>query len=249
MKTAPPLPDESAGAEVISPDHALVAEVRTYDTASAMPYLAWHHHSKYLTNDSEHYRLLMREARRVPPETPIVDIGTHIGASALVLALARGGREAGAAEVVTYDVTDHLRARRAGKQQPQQQQLCAKDVPPEKGVLRFVIGDAVEDLETLVVERGALLIVLDTNHDGKFERRVYETLCALRYRGLLILDDIRLNENMRRFWRSIPHKRVDATAAGHWSGTGVVVFDPSAVDFPGSVSDAAAPAKNDLVKQ
>ena len=39
-----------------------------------------------------------------------------------------------------------------------------------------------------------------------------------------MLDDIKLNDEMRDFWSNIKEEKWDITSKGHWSGTGLVNF-------------------------
>lgn len=68
------------------------------------------------------------------------------------------------------------------------------------------------------------LILVDTFHDGKFEQEVYNYLVDNNYKGLLLLDDIYLNDEMKAFWGGIENKKQDLTYIGHYSGTGIVYF-------------------------
>lgn len=68
------------------------------------------------------------------------------------------------------------------------------------------------------------LILLDTFHDGGFEKKAYNYLCENGYKGVLILDDIHLNQEMDEFWSEIFHEKEDVTEIGHYTGTGIVYF-------------------------
>lgn len=68
------------------------------------------------------------------------------------------------------------------------------------------------------------LILVDTFHDGTFEREVYSYLEANNYKGILLLDDIYLNAEMKSFWVDIDLPKQDLTYIGHYSGTGIVFF-------------------------
>jgi hypothetical protein len=85
------------------------------------------------------------------------------------------------------------------------------------------------------------LILLDTAHLPRtvpFEREFFRRLQAIGYRGLLLLDDIHLNDEMKEWWRELqagaegppgadggpPYRAYDVTAVGHTSGTGLVDF-------------------------
>ena len=65
---------------------------------------------------------------------------------------------------------------------------------------------------------------LDVNHDGKFEKIFYEHLKEINYKGLILCDDIYLNEPMKRWWNDIEEEKYDLTYKGHWSGTGLIYF-------------------------
>ena len=85
----------------------------------------------------------------------------------------------------------------------------------------------------------ARFVLLDTLHEPEAHPFEYEFLALLgrrNFRGLLMLDDIHLNAEMRRlwdalYWGKVPglplHKYAlyDATAVGHFSGSGLV--DPA----------------------
>ena len=54
-----------------------------------------------------------------------------------------------------------------------------------------------------------------------------EELKKIGYKGLVLLDDIKLNEQMKYFWNDISEEKLDISDYGHWSGTGIFNFDPS----------------------
>ena len=87
--------------------------------------------------------------------------------------------------------------------------------------VEFRIKDATEDHDELLASP---LILLDTAHDGVFERKVYSLLVEGHYDGLFMLDDIYLNPVMQGFWDRIGLEKIDLTPLGHWSGTGLVRF-------------------------
>jgi hypothetical protein len=68
-------------------------------------------------------------------------------------------------------------------------------------------------------------IMLDTFHDGTFEKVFYEFLLSTNYKGLLFLDDIHLNDEMEYFWNSITQEKYDLTKIGHSTGSGIVIFE------------------------
>ena len=173
-------------------------------------YTDWHRNSRFLTLPAgrEHYRLLAHLAMQTPPGSTIVDIGTYLGMSAAALSKNES------LHVVTYNLQD--------------------DIPDDvlsikhKKNISTVIGDCLSDKEVLM---RAPLIVLDTNHTGDFERKCIETLVDWGYRGIVVCDDIALNDAMKVFWQWVPLQKIDLTHVGHWSGTGAIVFDPDHVNL------------------
>mmetsp|Transcript_75598 Transcript_75598/g.177510 ORF Transcript_75598/g.177510 Transcript_75598/m.177510 type:complete len:111 (+) Transcript_75598:37-369(+) len=88
--------------------------------------------------------------------------------------------------------------------------------------VHFHVGDVLVDAPAMLLD--ADLIMLDTDHDGKFEAEAYRFLQTYNFSGLVILDDIYLNREMDRFWASVKEPKVDLTDVGHSSGTGLVMF-------------------------
>ncbi len=153
----------------------------------------------------EHYRLLA--ALSAHPSVQIaLDIGTFRGCSALAMA------SCPKTAVVSFDVEDRL---------------GLGFVYRENGLdptnIRFIIDDVLKDEYRKLIQLSTLILV-DTNHDGVFERKFYQHLVDLEWRGWLVLDDIQLNDEMRSFWGSITLPKDDMTYVGHWSGTGIVYF-------------------------
>ena len=72
--------------------------------------------------------------------------------------------------------------------------------------------------------RKTRFIFLDVDHDGLYEDKFYSFLNSIEWKGILVLDDIHLNEPMKNFWNGISQEKYDLTQIGHWSGTGLVVF-------------------------
>ena len=50
-------------------------------------------------------------------------------------------------------------------------------------------------------------------------------LKTINYLGVLILDDIHLNKEMKFFWENINEDKLDISVFGHSSGTGVVFLN------------------------
>jgi hypothetical protein len=87
----------------------------------------------------------------------------------------------------------------------------------------FIIDNVLNGNYNSVI-LGSKYIMLDTYHDGTFEKEFYDHLVSINYKGYLLLDDIHLNFEMERFWGSITKEKYDITNIGHSTGTGVVYF-------------------------
>lgn len=124
----------------------------------------------------------------------VYDIGTYKGSSAIAMSSAK--------KVVSYDI-ENLR------------QLVKK---PKN--VTFKIGEAMEDKNILKAD----VIYLDTYHDGVYELKFINFLREGSFKGVLIMDDIRLNRDMLRLWYSIKEHKEDLTDIGHMTGTGIVYF-------------------------
>lgn len=125
-----------------------------------------------------------------------IDVGTYWGLSALAMSSAK--------EVYSFDVAK-LRHKTI-------------DFPTN---IKFSLDPVLDNPDLL---RKADVILLDTYHDGEFESLFYQTLLEIDYKGILLLDDIFLNDAMKRFWNSIETDKQDITHLGHYTGTGKVVF-------------------------
>lgn len=72
------------------------------------------------------------------------------------------------------------------------------------------------------------IIFIDAWHLGALERHIFNMLRDAAWHGILIYDDIDLNQPMHDFWASVvPNrylKKLDATAIGHHTGTGIIEF-------------------------
>jgi hypothetical protein len=87
------------------------------------------------------------------------------------------------------------------------------------------------------------LMSLDTHHlpySVPFEREFFARLVQSGYRGILVLDDIHLNPEMKKWWQELQggqqihnYHCFDVTAIGHSTGTGLV-------DFSGKVEIVSA---------
>jgi hypothetical protein len=150
----------------------------------------------HIESGKEHYRLLMYLSTLFTNET-IFDIGTNKCMSALALSFNKTNR------IKTYDIVKLL---------------------PENPIvdnIEYIIGDSTKDEDL----KKCPLIFLDVDHDGLYEDIFYNHLKSINWSGILVLDDIHLNDEMKQFWNQIDEEKYDITPIGHWSGTGLVYFN------------------------
>ena len=90
--------------------------------------------------------------------------------------------------------------------------------------INFIIDDIMnKKYRPIILE--SKIIVLDTYHTGTFEKTFYDYLKEINYKGILLLDDIKLNNEMVEFWNLITEEKDDITHIGHITGTGIVYFN------------------------
>jgi hypothetical protein len=188
----------------------VVPALDSIDLKDLWVYANWHSFFQFFNNKAgdEHYRLLSNFSWQFPPNTVLADIGTSGGFSALALAHNPN------VKVITYNIEDGI-----GKQ------VCSmydkKNIEP-----RF--KNCIEDIDELVK---CPFILLDTAHEGGFERELITALMCSNYKGVVMCDDIYLNRAMIDFWNWVPLKKMDVSEYGHWSGTGIILFDPASVNI------------------
>jgi predicted O-methyltransferase YrrM len=156
--------------------------------------------------EEEHYQLLAYLSSQLPSGSKVADLGTFQGASALALAYNPE------VNVYTYDIDN------------------SKHIKFEMFKnIHFKQANCLECVEEFL---DAVLIMLDLDpHDGIQEQLLLQELSKHQYKGIMICDDICLNSQMDEFWKNIKLRKFDITKYGHYSGTGVVVFDKNAIDL------------------
>ena len=158
-------------------------------------------YQEYYKNISskEHYRLLTYLSNSFNNVT-FIDIGTLKGSSALALSTNKQNK------VYSFNVSNQLELNKL----------------PEN--VEFVIDNIINGKYDEII-LSSKFILLDTFHDGSFESEFLNYLKKLKYIGVLILDDINLNNEMRFFWENIKEDKTNISNIGHSSGTGVVFFN------------------------
>lgn len=164
-------------------------------------------HRGYFLDEAgrEHYQLLAYISKRQKKGAVVCDLGTYKGLSALALAYNKH------VEVHTYDPSDIA---------------LYKRIPEEVDNITFHEMKAQDDIDFIAK---ADFIFLDVDpHDGDQEIEIVELLIKKGYEGMILCDDIHLNENMKRFWKWCENcdniSTYDWTDLGHSTGTGCIVL-------------------------
>lgn len=183
------------------------------DLTSLHQYLAWNpQYLQYFSQKAgqEAYKLLGYISMH--SNGVITDIGTQFGSSALALSLNDQ------VTVETYDKLKHI---------PDNNQVQTVVNKPN---IKYKVLSA-QTILSKIAESTVVYLDINTN-DGSEELKIINKLEELKFKGLLIIDDIKLNTVMENVWNSVPKhlKKIDVTEFGHWSGTGIVVYNPQYID-------------------
>ena len=156
-----------------------------------------------------HVKLFAYLSKQLPDFSTVLDLGTLYGQSAL------GWAYNPKVQVITVDIEDHVAENQGYKTREN---------------IKFVKGNAINLVDTYL--DNTLVVFIDVApHDGLQEQDIISILEEANYRGIVVLDDLFYNDEMRTLWNRIEgYKKIDVTKFGHWSGTGIVIFDESYVD-------------------
>ena len=146
----------------------------------------------------EHYKLLAYISQQYD-NSLLLDIGSYKGCSALALSYNKSNI------IKSFDIVNSVNL---------------AEIPD---TIEFLLGDITDDQYVDMI-LSSPFIMLDTAHDGSFERKLHSHLQNINWKGLLLLDDIYLNNEMKEYWQSITEDKYDVSKYGHWSGTGLVYF-------------------------
>ena len=161
----------------------------------------------YLLPGREHYQLLAYLSTKFEGQT-ILDIGTHFGSSAHALAFN------GSNHVHSFDIQDRVSPAR-------------RLAPNISFHITNLFDPATRDQWKVRILAAALIFIDIEPHDGRPEFEFIQWLKANRYQGIVVLDDIWYFKSMRNnLWFQLDLPKLDVTHIGHWSGTGIVMFDP-----------------------
>lgn len=159
----------------------------------------------------EHYRLLATLASKLT-NSLILDIGTHMGSSALALSVNPTNR------ILSFDI---------------QRKTPLRDLPNVSFELADLWDPDVRTFWEPTILKAAMIVLDIDPHSGTPEYEFYQWLKSKNYRGLLVLDDIWYFKGMRdNFWLKVPAAdKLDISPLGHFSGTGVIAFQPQPFQF------------------
>lgn len=174
-------------------------------------YVSWHHVNAWFpqTPGENHHCLLAYLSSQLPNGSLVADLGTQSGASALAFAYNPK------VQVYTYDIANHI----------PDGVTSFTSVPS----IHRVMGSCFDHIDSYI---DAKIILLDISpHNGSDERHMVSMLLQREYKGLLVCDDIYAFPSMKSFWDEVRLKKYDVTSYGHWSGTGIISFDPKTIDI------------------
>lgn len=150
-----------------------------------------------LNAGKEHYKLLAHIST-LYNDALLYDIGTYRGCSAVALSYNSKNR------VKSFDIGN----------------FRAIDSNPDN--IEWHLGNFLE--QPIEEIHSSPFIMLDIDHTGVTEQQILDFLLENQWKGMLLLDDIYLNEAMKNFWKNIKQNKYDLTHMGHFSGTGLVVL-------------------------
>jgi hypothetical protein len=165
----------------------------------------YQHDEFFGKSGKEHYRLLSYFSS-LHSNVHIIDIGTHMGNSALALSFNKTNT------VHTFDI-------------------IKKDLNPyitSQTNITFHNDNIFEEKEkykALILNSPFIFLDVDP-HNGQMEYDFFNYLLSIEYNGFMICDDIWYFKDMRdNFWNKIDSSlKCDMTNFGHWSGTGIIQF-------------------------
>jgi hypothetical protein len=194
----------------------------------------------------EHYKLLHYLSMLVP-KSIVADIGTRYCTSAFALASELSNK------VHSFDLPgdDQFEAniRELGLQMTPHEYLnhfpnikfwktnIMNDRVAQKAMLANILNDP-DALKVLIASKVVLLDTLHFPETKPFEVAFIERMVSEGFSGIMVLDDIHLNAEMKRFWSSCVSGKLselgrwnayDVTDIGHATGTGILDFSKKLV--------------------
>lgn len=160
----------------------------------------WYRQYYHLQAGQEHYRLLSYFATQYNYEI-LTDLGTNRGASAVALSVNPSNL------VYSIDIEN------------------VKEGESLPSNCEYAIGNILWNTDIFDRVLNSRFIMMDIDHEYHNEIQIYRRLAEREWKGIIVCDDIHLNDPMKRFWDEVSHPKLDITKYGHISGTGVIVMD------------------------
>ena len=184
-----------------------------------------HDKETYYGFGQEHYRLFAGISCQCDNKK-ILELGTHNGKSAISLSY---GKIIGKNITInTFDIINLL---------TDKCKLFFNNYSINYKLENLFDNDNREKNKNFILSHDIIFIDIDP-HNGILEYEMYLWLKNNSYKGIIIYDDIKLGLNhsangyektthkMSDFWDKIDaNEKIDITHLGHWSGTGVIIFD------------------------
>ena len=152
-----------------------------------------------LAPGNEHYRLLSYISNKYNRIT-ILDIGTFKGYSAFAFSSNENNI------IYSIDIND-----------------CNPSIIDIPSNIEFLTGNIMDSKYDHLIDKSSIILI-DINHDGDSEKLIIDKLDDIGYNGVVLMDDIYLNSNMKLLWESITHIKYDITHIGHVTGTGLIYY-------------------------
>jgi predicted O-methyltransferase YrrM len=157
-----------------------------------------------------HYHLFANISKQINDKT-IIDLGTYRGFSALAFSYNNSNK------VSTFDLEEDYAYRHHTLFQDQK-------IKGKENIEYFYEDIFREDMMDDIKEKilNSNIIFMDAgDHKGKnMELFLIKLLKENNYQGLVIWDDIKLNDDMKFVWNTLKDEKIYTTDKGHWSGTG-----------------------------
>lgn len=189
-------------------------DIDKVDLSHLAHFLQWNPvYQKYFVEEAgkEPYKLIAFLSKAISGIS--VDMGTLYGSSALALSYNEQ------TQVLTLDNK---------RQIPDAQDLVT---PLNRPNIKMIVASCQAVLPHAAK---ADLILLDIDVSLTTEiKKIINELLYFKFRGILVLDNINLTDEMKQLWVNVPNnlKKIDATSLGHHTGTGIIVFDPTHIDI------------------
>lgn len=188
-------------------------EVNQVDLSHLAHFLQWNPaYQQYFVQDAgkEPYKLIAYLSKQIGGVA--VDMGTLYGSSALALSYNEQ------TQILTLDTK---------RQIPDTQDIVT---PLKRPNVRMIVASCQAVLPH-VASADLIYLDIDANLTAQI-RKIIDELIYYKFLGILVLDNINLNDEMKKLWVDVAKslKKLNATSLGHHSGTGIIVFNPEHID-------------------